>query len=147
MFFAPEQILLRAPVDKCPLMHGFSFILASFILTKDVPAKPEKSFFFSFFKSRDRKTPKTFKIKTRRKTPRQLGEGRGEEREAQERRAALSSSQPSASKCKGGGGDSAEIEIRHLTRCEEKIGGVRGVMEAGDGLKELIEWMKGRGGC
>lgn len=41
------------------------------------------------------------------------------------------------------GGDSAEIEIKRLTRCEGEIGGV---MEAGDGLKELIEWMKGRGG-
>lgn len=41
--------------------------------------------------------------------------------------------------------DSAEIEIKRLTWCEGEIGG-GGVMEAWDGLKELIEWMKGRGG-
>lgn len=92
MFLALEQILLRVPADKCPLMHGFSFILASFILMKDVPAKPEKSFFFKKKKNKnvqsgDRKTSKTLKIKTRRKAPRQLSEGRGEEREARERRA------------------------------------------------------------
>lgn len=85
MFLAREQILLRAPVDKYPLMHGFSFILASFILMKDVPGKPEKSFLFkkkNTVQSRDRKTSKTLKIKTCRKALRELSEGRGEEREA-----------------------------------------------------------------
>lgn len=135
--------------------HAWILIYFSLIYPDErCSCKARKEFFLQKKKNKnvqsgDRKTSKTLKIKSRRKAPRQLSEGRGEEREARERRAgdALPShhhNPPSPNGRRGrSGGDSAEIEIKRLTRCEGEIGGV---MEAGDGLKELIEWMKGRGG-